>query len=290
MKMATLRSNSRKVFPFKDSWQRIIWREWRHCHDAEYARHLFALVAEEPVGFGSRLTLLLGNATAGAALAVLAGFVFTSSWSVLQHLFWLGGLLGIIRGYVIGRDLTWQSWLDRLSSNSPTGSFSRLIFGLISLGLIGGMIFGPLFWLVGAGLFWTVGELITWINRGMTTKPQDNLQERRWWFWWHKRPHLLEVESALQTACILSPATGATWRVPLSKLADDAPVTTPVDVLIRQLLSQDWIERFVARHALIRLGETAAFPLQNTWNGSDTPFQRTVHWLMHNITDPKMKN
>ena len=31
------------------NWQQIIWREWRNCNDAEYAEHLYRLIAGEPI-------------------------------------------------------------------------------------------------------------------------------------------------------------------------------------------------------------------------------------------------
>lgn len=32
-------------------WQKILWREWRHCEDQGYARALFALISPEPIAW-----------------------------------------------------------------------------------------------------------------------------------------------------------------------------------------------------------------------------------------------
>ena len=169
------------------SWRTIIWREWRHCTDPAYAQHLFELVGHDLVGSGARLSIALLNGLAGSALVILIGLLLTFNWTILQHFVWAGGAVGAAFGIFWGRRQTWQAWLDRLSSNTPIGDLGRFLPVAALIGIIGGMIFGPVFWLVIIGLFWGIGDLINWINRGLTTSPINRLEERKWWFWWRKR-------------------------------------------------------------------------------------------------------
>lgn len=266
-----------------NSWQQIIWREWRHSIDPLYTDRLFRAVSDQPLGLGAQISVIVLNAVGGAAIGVLVGLLFTSSWATLKHMVWLGGLLGIIYGWALTRKYTWRGWLERLSSNTPTGNFSRLIFGVLALGLIGGMVFGPIFWLAAIGLFWAFGDVITWINRGITTSRQDRLNDRGWWFWWRKRPHLLEVEQALQQACLVSPEAQKLWQAPFHRLAEEQKRHPAIETLIEQLLSPDWIERFVARQILVQRGEEAIFPLQAAVYDNNTPHKATLLWVLDNL-------
>jgi len=266
-----------------NSWQQIIWREWRHSADPLYTDRLFRVVSDQPLGLGAQISVVVLNAVGGAALGVLVGLLFTSSWATLKHVVWLGGLLGIIYGWILAKKYTWRGWLERLSSNTPTGSFSRLIFGILALGVIGGMVFGPIFWLSAIGLFWAFGDVITWINRGITTSRQDRLDDRRWWFWWRKRPHLLEVEQALQQACLTSPEAQKLWQAPLHRLAEERQRNPSIESLIEQLLTPDWIDRFVARQILVQRGEEAIFSLQAAAYNNNTPHKATLVWVLDNL-------
>ncbi|RMF03050.1 MAG: hypothetical protein D6768_06795, partial [Chloroflexi bacterium] len=129
-----------KTQPMQNStreWKKIIWREWRYCHDIDYEERLFKLVGSDPPGWGSRVTLIFLNAVAGAALAVVAGFVLTTNWVVLGNVLWAGALVGAFSGVLAGRHLTWEKWLTRLQSNSPTGSFAQLVAATVVLALVG---------------------------------------------------------------------------------------------------------------------------------------------------------
>jgi hypothetical protein len=265
------------------NWQQIIWREWRHCLDPDYAEHLFDLVADEPAGWGARLNAILFNIISGAALAVVGGAILTFDWAVLQHFAWAGGFIGGLRGYLFSRGLSWRSWLERLSASTPTSNFSRVIFSSLLLGLMGGMIFGPIFWLLAAGLFWGFGDLIRWLNRELAANPKTNLGDRQWWFWWRGRPYLFEVEAALQQACIALPPAQARWSEPLHRLTAPQGLPALPDRLVADLLSKDWVERFVACHRLVSLGREAVPQLMLIAEKEDSPLQQTALWLLRNI-------
>ncbi len=265
------------------NWQQIIWREWRHNNDSEYAERLFELVADEPVGWGVGVSLILLSAISGASLGILIVAPITFEWAILQQLAIAGSVIGAARGYLLNRQLTWRDWLRRLESNTPTGSLSKLVGGVLVMALIGGMLFGPVFWLMMAGLFWAIGGVITWIRSGLEETYSYNPQDRRWWFWWRNRPHLSDVQAAIEQASAMLPAAGEIWNEPLHRLSEAQGQPASPDELTKALLSNDWVERFVARHTLVMLGREAIFPLQALATKDTTPLKDTARRLLQNI-------
>ena len=186
-------------------WQKTIWREWRYTNDIEYGNYLFAIVADEPAGWGAKACATILAALTGATVAFLAALAVTISWQLWQQMFMLGGFAGACYGFVRSRNLTWQDWLHRLEANTLTGvNPVQAGFGIIGLILIGGMILGPLAWVSLVGLFWGVGSIIGWLNHSLDNVKQYKAEDRKWWVWWHGRPTLAEVETALQHACTQS--------------------------------------------------------------------------------------
>jgi hypothetical protein len=262
-------------------WQQIIWREWRHCPDPEYGQQLFELVADEPAGWVVRFMLIGLDGLTGASLGLIIGFVLSSNWEMMRQIIWAGGLVGGIFGYLVGRKLSWQGWLSRLSANTPTSDWPRFIGNALLLGLMGGLIFGPMFWLSLVGLFWGIGSLLPWLNRGSETTASTNPDERRWWFWWRRRPWLSEVEAAL------GQAPGGPWQTLLLRLAERRAQALPPEVLFPDLWSPDWQERFIACHTLASQGDQALFYLQTVpRQAENTPLQQTLDWLLLNLKRP----
>lgn len=111
-------------------WSWVLWREWRTCNDADYARVLFLLLVAQPPGRVARWLLLLLNLLSGSLAGALAGWLFgeTAPWAfqagaLARWLFgkpapWAlpaGALAGGVIGAVIGwRCRTWQVWLRGL--------------------------------------------------------------------------------------------------------------------------------------------------------------------------------
>lgn len=263
------------------NWRQTIWREWRYCRDEEYGQRLYALVADTPVSWGSKLSLIVFSAVAGAALGIVIGAPVSIRWSVLQQLALAGMVIGGVRGYWLGRQLTWRNWLARLESNMPTDNPSALAGAAALLGLCGFVVFGPIFWLAMVGLFWAIGGVITWLNSGLENKPDYNPEDRRWWFWWRGRPHQFAVKAALEKACAELTTAREIWQEALQRLQQQQPA--PPDTLIAALLSEDWQERFVARYTLVTVGREAVVPLQKVAEYDRTPLKDTVLWLLENI-------
>jgi hypothetical protein len=265
------------------NWQKIIWQEWRHTSDLEFAGHLFNLVSGQPTGWGTRLSLTLVSIASGASLGVLVISPLTLRWDTLKYMAIAGGIVGAAYGFFRSQGLTWQDWIHRLQSNTPTTSIAKMVSGVLLLACVGGMVFGPVFWLMMAGLFWAIGGLISWINRGMDDLDKYDPEDRRWWFWWRKRPPLNQLETALQQASDTSPEAAEVWAEPLQRLAATQRRPPPPETLINMLTNNTWSDRFVARHTLVALGREAVYPLQAIATQNDTPLTRTAGWLLENI-------
>jgi len=265
------------------NWQKTIWREWKYTTDIDYGEHLFALVGDEPVGWGSKITYILFNAIAGVTIFILLTFAITSKWSILQHALWAGAVTGAFSGYLAGRGLLWGKWLNRLESNTPTGdTLGRLILGGTIVACCGGMVFGPLVWLSLAGLFWLAGEVIYWINRGLTESYTFNAEDRHLLFWWRGRPHIFETIAILKNACETSPEIHAFWADPLRQV-ENYPADTPEN-LIDKLLSSDWVERLAARNKLVELGPISEPTLRAIAEmNQPSPLQNTVRQLLEDV-------
>ncbi len=270
------------------NWRKSIWQEWRHTNDLEFAENLFELVAEEPVGWGAKCSLIFLSALAGAALGILIVAPITFEWTILQYLALAGGIIGLVKGYLQGLRLTWRNWLNRLESNTPTDNLGRLVVAVLLMGCVGGMVFGPVAWLMMTGLFWAIGGLISWLNRGLAETVTYDHEERRWWFWWRKRPTLVDLQAALDQASGVSADAQEFWSEPLHRLAVSRRKPAPLDKLIDALLSSDWVERFIARHTLVSMGQESVFPLQAIVNNDTTPLRNTAQWLLQNIERSRM--
>lgn len=125
------------------NWPQIIWREWRNCNDAEYAEHLFRLIAGEPID--RRAVLMISTLAALPAIGVcwLIAAIFFGQVPLAIRLglgLVIGGLVGGGSGYLFGRMLqskraTWTHWLNGLifdgqliDKNIPKFSDSQIAF------------------------------------------------------------------------------------------------------------------------------------------------------------------
>ena len=129
------------------NWQKLIWQEWRNTSDLEFAARLFDLVSDQRTGWGTRLSLTLISIASGAALGVLIISPLTLSWDTLQYMAIAGGFVGAIYGFFQSQNLTWQDWIHRLQSNTPATGIAKMVSVVLLLACVGGMIFGPVFWL-----------------------------------------------------------------------------------------------------------------------------------------------
>jgi len=235
-------------------------------------------VADEPVGWGVTLSLLLLGALYGAAAGLLAGPIATNggvenlkdwivSWPRLPPFMAWGAGIGALGGGLIravsGWRLTWRAWLERLL---PWVTREELGGGLVN-GLVVGLgvgLFGGLFVSLGSGLFGVLeGDRYAW-------------EYRRWLGWWRGRPHLFALEQALAQA-------GNRWAEPLRRLEAARGEGRPREEWLATLRNSAWEERFVARHVLVSLGGEAVDPLRALLRENNTDLSHTAADLIRDI-------
>ncbi len=286
-------------------WRNILWREWRHTEDEEYARHLFDLVADELVG--REATLVTG--VMGALYGGLAGWLINlisslgqsagtsqTSWS---GLIWIGVLLGGVGGLLVRllleQRLSWRAWLARLSLHMTPNELGPLGLGLLFV-LVGGLVGWSVGWLVGLGhVVGTVmlgillvgglgASVVGWLV-GLEREPNPTHlhRYRAGWFWWRGRPRRVEVEAALKQACATLPAAPAVWAEALQNLERGQEQPDSPQKLMSQLQSRDWLERFTAAHLLPALGGEAVAHLQPIAARRSSPLWRKALGLLQSI-------
>jgi hypothetical protein len=136
--------------------QHILWREWRNCDDADYARYLFGLLVDQPLDELAIAVFGLIGAILGAigglliALLASAGSTGTLPWSAgaLSGLF-VGLMAAAVAGLALwlGGRSRWGAWLQGfapsplVSKSKNTGGFDRAGF-VLCLGLAYGVAIG----------------------------------------------------------------------------------------------------------------------------------------------------
>jgi hypothetical protein len=277
--LARLRRFSKtQAAPHDYSWHNIIWREWRHTQDQEYAQHLFALVGEASVGtiatlssglmgiiygglIGLFLTLIgaLGDSImpGPAIAAIIAGAV-------------LGGLASGVIGFLREGRMSWRTWLAHLTLQLSPIEFG-LLWGVTLIGIVTWMVswlagFGLIASIIVVGLFILEGlgvRVMIWLHgldRGQ--QPDYSHRYRAGWFWWRHRPYRAEIETALRRACAGSPQAGEVWGPVLDNLEQQRQYPRPPERLVEELRNIDWVERFTASQLLVTLGGAAVPHLQ----------------------------
>ncbi len=197
-------------------WRKTLWREWRNCGNQAYAKQLFELVADSPVGWGTKSLYVLLDAIIGLVVAFLVGFIWTTNWQVLQQLAWAGATIGAVRGVLAVQRLFWRDWLTRLAFGLPAQQPSSGLLAILGLLLLGSVIFGPFLWLFLIGLFWGMSGLIKWMMEGLVAA--NPFEYHAWYFWWRGRPPIAEVEAALQEAAEAGIETNSAPPGPAGKL------------------------------------------------------------------------
>ncbi len=129
--------------------QEILWREWRNCDDADYARYLFGLLVAQPLDVELAIATL---GLVGGLLGAIGGLlVALLGWSGVGAPPWIAGMLvGLIIGVVIaivaaltlrlGGHSDWSAWLQGFVSGKSlvsklwSSSLDMLSF-VLTLGL-----------------------------------------------------------------------------------------------------------------------------------------------------------
>ncbi len=262
--------------PIKN-WQNVIWREWRHCDDEEYAHELFELVADEPAGWNAAVALVLIGALYFGLMGGLLTGILATNWDVLDspekwRLVWTeilpfvwkgmgigGAAAGLLAWVWAGRRLAWRAWLACLTPQVRRAD------------LVGGLVGG-----LGVGLSVGLGGL------GVGLESLRYVHEyRSWWLWWRARPRALDVEAALRHAASVGIAERFAPLLP--RLDGERRSPRAAEQLINALAGGDWQERFVARHALVARGGEVVERLRGIAQDRNSPRRRTAIWLIESI-------
>lgn len=97
------------------------------------------------------------------------------------------------------------------------------------------------------------------------------------------RPYAAEVEAALHQACMVRQGAREVWQWRLEQLNQTKEKAILSQKLITNLQDHHWLERFIARHALLDRGGEAVAPLQALALTDSSPLQQTALWLLQSI-------
>ncbi len=307
----------------RSNWQTILWRAWRDAEDEEYAQHLFNLVADEPVGWKTRLAMIGLGAIFGA---IAGGFLDVLIFSTgLRLWLWAGAIAGAGVSAWLSRNLSMRRWLAILTPNSyfsqllapfkiflvliligliylvPTMWLSGLVMGFGSgllLGLVLGLISWPFLGLIGlffsqAALLAPSDLLLSWASVGvglgfgvMLAAKSSHKHEftfRHLCFWWTPPPLNFEVEAALRQAVQTRRGPAVQWKKALERLENGPNPETTPKSYLDKLAQGNWQDRFVARQMLVTLGGEAVDVLRTTARDKNSPVRATALSLLQSI-------
>ena len=287
-----------------DSWQNTIWREWRSTNDEEYAGHLFALVADEPVERKATIiNVLLGlfyGGLAGLLIALLVTLGDPAGWvQVGLMLTGIGAAIGSAAAFVLRQvegELSTKEWLARLTLNSSPGELA-LVGVALAVGLFGSQIGWMLGWSAGLGhmvgivslsifLAASLGlKLVSWLtDLRREPNPRHLHQYRKLWFWWRPPPQSDQLDAAFEQAYKKHPEAKQVWGDVIKRFIDQRETPVPPDELVANLIqSRNWTDRFVASHLLVACGGLAVASLAEIAGRVSSPMRGTATRLLHSI-------
>jgi len=301
-----------------NDWRNIIWREWRNTDDEEYAQQLFELVADEPVGWGPTVIIILLS----IAIALLVSLSLTPIiggiinivapdqmwiifvWFILASI--IGGLVGILGLSLLGKDFSWRIWLGWLTPLESLSDMGKNIdpqnLRVQDSATVTWIIMLFLHPVINVVVF-LISTLIDWTNEKLRGEARNGIkfqgsltnivtdvskknvyQYRAWWFWWRKQPKMAEVEMALREAYEVQPEGNGAWTEPLHHLESQMEQSASPYKFIANLHSGYWATRFVARYTLVSLAGEAMEPLGNILKEKGTSMRkRTAARLLKNV-------
>ncbi len=208
-----------------------------------------------------------------------------------------------VEGFNAWQTVLWREWarcqdedyafyLFNLVQTTTFGQRFVIILAIVGL-LVGGFlgyIFGVAFSttnLVFANVDLSLLPpiLLTWTMglAGGVIGLEGSRRYRTWYFWWKGQPPTSRVIWALQQAIIHDPEAKTVWAEPLHLLTQTMEKPPHASILIKQLGSDSWIERFAARHVLVQLGSEIAAELQPIAADDKQPLWEMALWLLSSI-------
>jgi hypothetical protein len=221
---------------------------------------------------GISTNALTGTLNTGQRYELLAIALVSGLGALMGSVFAQGGWTSIVAGITIG------AWLGVNWSGGPLGI-------LVSwLGVLFGWVFGLDNWLLGwlsLGVGFGLGMIPNMVGRSINFA--DAYKRRPWYFWWRKQPPVYKVEIALQLAQAALSTASNVWAEPLHRLARQKEQPSHPELLIAALQSRSWVDRFVARQALVAIGGEATESLRNVAADRSNPLWQTAIWLLASI-------
>jgi hypothetical protein len=238
--------------------QHILWREWRNCDDADYARYLFGLLADQPLDDLAIAVFGLIGAILGAVGGLFVAFLLTGLFLTTNSsdAALLGWLLGLLAGGVLGScSLMWRL-RDRSLIFESVYAYRRACLWWAGR---------PPAAQVEAALAAQAGqeELLQQLREQVASAAiarsavsrkvvlPGQVRRRRGW-WPAVRRYLASLVGNASASAEEAQAAGK-LRQPAKTIED----------LVKDLQAPTWQERFMARHALVALGGEAVPKLLN---------------------------
>ncbi|MCS7254567.1 MAG: hypothetical protein NZ781_11170 [Armatimonadetes bacterium] len=187
-------------------------------------------------------------------------------------------LFGLLHGIVIGIVIS-------LDSDNPRSGFLAIVLTSL-IGVVIGFLVRNLDKVPNSFLLSVMGGfLVTTLLGSMSSESvfeqippiQPPIWEYRGWMvWWRDRPHLFALEQTLRQ-------TGKEWEERLRHLETACKENRPVSEWLSALEDNDWMQRFIARYALVSLGGEAVEPLHALLQDSRTALRQTATHLIQDI-------
>jgi hypothetical protein len=156
------------------------------------------------------------------------------------------------------------------------------LIGWLSI-LIGWLFFGLGDWMtgwLGLSLGYGLGTILKlWGPKADST---DKYMFRSWYLWWQGQPLLAKVEAALRQAVAARPEAQAIWAGPLHYLKQHRAQSSQ-PAFIEALQSSNWVDRFIARHALVTLGGEITTALKEIAADTGSSAQSAALWVLSRI-------
>lgn len=290
-----------KVMPDQSTSNRVLWREWEHCTDADMARAVFELLQEEPGGRIGACLLASRLAMCGAAWGASAGLWIESSllnfvprWNLAAIPGFLiavvvGTLAGCVVGWRLGQRWRWRRLLDpRPGSLTPNGSMSPFIAWYLLL-LAAVLVLIVTLSLANAkpaaqAAVPCVVPCLAVIQTLLLSLSFLAVRRYRWcrlmngmglFPWFGPRPDLTQLADAVRRRVFKVPSGNAAedstsvpaaWLPLVARLQKERERPVDLESALRRLEDADWRERWLAGYALLALGGAAAWELhQRHW-------------------------
>lgn len=236
----------------------------------------------------------------GISSGLCFGYYYSQKVALLEVL--AGSLVGLLFGMFFGLGFAWSldqliGPLDYVAFGGMVGlavgigagwyfgreaGFMGLLIGqttALVLALVAGFDIILNGWLLGLLIGGLVGNSSRiWFRSTGSLQSGRAFAYRAWCLWWSERPYAAEIIAALRQY-----ATARPWSALLHQLQEVTDSENLSEVLITDMQSSDWGQRFIARYSLIGLGGQQVPRLAALARQAAPPMRETLTWVARNI-------